>query len=399
MSQASKLGVVAVLRTHDASVTLREACNYMNGTRIDIQVGRIQDVTPDNRSLGNPGSLLLEVNPQDPAEVQALERIVRQHFPKTPVVATAADISLPDIRRLMRIGVVDVLPFPIVEDDLRAALDRAGRMQEQKADPDRGSGRVITFLKGGGGAGATTVAVQSGCLLANRAKKDEISVCVMDLDLQFGTAALYLDLETKTDYLDLVPAPKRIDGELLRSVVMKHDCGLGVIPAPRDLLPLESVTPEFVVSACKVARQEFAYTLIDLPEVWTTWSFAALEQSDLIVIVSQLTVSGIRQTRRQLDTLKEQGLSETPTQVLLNRYEKGWGKTVRVKEAEKGLGHPIDHYVISDYRTVSEAINLGVPIAKIKSGSKVEKGLKTFVDSFGREVVREGQRVEPRLNA
>ena len=397
MSSLSQFDVIAVLRSHDSSASLRTACTQMNGTKIDVHVGRIQDVTPANSAVSDGGVLLLEVDPQDSDEVEALDQIVHKHFPKSAVVATASEISLPDVRKLMRLGVVDVLPMPINEDDLKTAIKNAGRLNTQESEPKASGGKIISFLKGGGGVGATTMAVQSAHVLASRQKSEEPKVCLLDLDLQFGTVALYLDLETKTDYLDLASAPKRIDQELLASVITRHESGLGVLASPRDVLPLDTLSPEFVSSTLREARKKFSHTLIDLPESWTTWSFSALENSDLIVLVCQMTVAGIRQTRRQLETLKEQGLSELPVQILVNRFEKGWGKTVKVKDAEKSLGQKIDHYILSDYKLVSEAINLGVPLSKIKKGSKVEKAIAGFVDSIDAEVVKESGRVEPRL--
>ncbi len=51
-----------------------------------------------------------------------------------------------------------------------------------------------------GGTGATTVAVNLAWELATIAKTDAPKVCLIDLDLQFGSVATYLDLprrETK----------------------------------------------------------------------------------------------------------------------------------------------------------------------------------------------------------
>ena len=389
--------VVAVLRSQESSSSLRAACRHVNGTQVDVQVGRIQEVTPENRHLKNPAALLLEVNPRDGAEVETLEKIIRVHFPDTPVVATASDVTLPDIRQLMRLGVVDVLPQPITEADLRTALEHVGRVRVKDVGDSGEQGRVISILKAGGGAGATTLAVQSACLLAGREKAIEASVCLLDFDLQFGTGALYLDLDGRFDYQDLVAAPKRLDRELLDGVLARHGSGVRVLPTPKDVLPLDTLTPEFINACLKVARKEFKYTILDLPEAWTTWTCAALEHSDQVVLISQLTVAGVRQTRRQLDTLRDQGLGELPVRVVINRFDKGWGKTVRVKEAEKSLGRKIDHFILSDYKTVSEAINLGVPLAKIKRGSKVEKGIRKLVDQLVKEEAVQSGRVEPRI--
>ena len=72
--------------------------------------------------------------------------------------------------------------------------------------------------------------------------------------------------------------------------------------------------------------------------------------------------------------------------MLLNRYEKGWGKSVQLKEAEKALGCPIDYSVPNDYKLVSEALNQGVALSRIKGRSKVEKSIQSMMDDTMRSL-------------
>ncbi len=219
----------------------------------------------------------------------------------------------------------------------------------------------------------------------------------MDLDLQFGTAVLYLDLAGKVDYQELVETPDRLDGALLKGMMSRHACGLDVLAAPAEVLPLDTLNPDFVASCIKIARQDYKYILIDLPEAWTTWSFRALQESDFIIIVTQLTVAGVRQARRQLDTLTAQGLGDKAIRLALNRFEPGWGKSVRVKEAEKAMGRKVDYFIVNDYKTVSEAINQGVALSKIRARTKVEKCIRDMIEDSLEALTGAEARAEPRL--
>ena len=59
--------------------------------------------------------------------------------------------------------------------------------------------------------------------------------CLIDLDVQFGDAAFQLGLQPKLTFSDLVAAGKRLDGDLLRSVVAVHPSGLQCgVGAARD---------------------------------------------------------------------------------------------------------------------------------------------------------------------
>jgi pilus assembly protein CpaE len=300
----------------------------------------------------------------------------------------------------MRAGVIDVVPQPITRDDLLAALDYAALAQSvAQAAEGVSRAKTIAFVKGGGGVGATILAVQSACVLADKGTSNEAVACLLDFDFQFGTAALYLDLPGKADYHELVAAPERLDGALLRGMMSKHSSGLEVLAAPAEVLPLDTLTPEFISAALNIATREFKYVLMDMPEAWTNWSYRALQGAELIIVVTQLTVAGVRQARRQLDTLAAQGIEESRVRMALNRFEPGWGKSVRVREAEKALGHKVDFFIVNDYATVSEAINQGVALSRIKARSKVEKCIRKMIeDSVAAATDGAEARAEPQFS-
>jgi pilus assembly protein CpaE len=294
-------------------------------------------------------------------------------------------------------GVADFVPQPITRSDLQSALDHAARVHRSTATPSDRHGQVISFLKAGGGMGATTLAVQAACALAAKAKSKDKSVCLVDLDVQFGTVALYLDLDNRVGVADLLESPERLDSELLSSVIGQHESGVDVLAAPRDMLALDAVTPEFLATTLDKLRREYGTVILDLPPVWTPWSFKAMESSDVIVLVTQLTVAGVRQARRQLDTMQTNGLDGSDVKVVLNRFEKGWGKTVHFKEAEKALGRKFDYFVPNDYKLVSEALNQGVSLSQIKKKSKVETSILKMLEESLRPSAGEEERPEPRL--
>jgi pilus assembly protein CpaE len=262
---------------------------------------------------------------------------------------------------------------------------------------DSGRGKIISVLKAGGGVGATTLAVQAGYLIAQRFKGERHKACLIDLDLQFGNASLYMDIDNRVGLLDLVESPERMDVSLLQSVMSHHESGLDVLAAPRDVMPLEVVSSGAVDACLKVAADLYSYVLVDLPTVWCDWTMQALQKSDVILLVTQLTVPHVRQARRQLDQLAAHGFGDIPVKVVVNRFEKGWGKGVSAKEAAKAMNRGIDYFVMSDFKLVSEAINQGVPIAKIARRSKVEKSIADLVDSTVKELSGGEVRSEPRL--
>jgi pilus assembly protein CpaE len=392
--------VLAIVRSNESSTALNETCKNMNGTRVNIHVGGLVDVRPDNEMIGSPDVLFLEVNPESEDDLKELKVIIEERFPGTPIVATATDASLRAVRQLIHIGIADFLPQPFSREDLLGALNQAAqtgvtRAARQTSSGDAG-GRVITFLKGGGGVGATTLAVHSACLLAS--DKSAPRTCILDFDIQFGTAALYLDLETRNNIADLLDdSPDRMDGALLRGAMSHHECGVDVLAVPPEVMPLDTLTTDFVEQCLKVARREYDYVFVDLPESWTVWSYAVLRDCDLIMLVTHLNVAGVRQAKRQIETLRLQELGGKPIKLVLNRAEKGLMKSRQQKMAEKALGRSVDYFVPDDFDIVAEALNRGVPLGEVKRHSKIEKAIQVMTGGFASVWAETGARAEARL--
>jgi len=390
------LNIVAILRTNELRSAMADVCYDMNGTKLDLRVGTLEQVTRKPTGI-EPDLLILDVDPHNHDEMEALRGAVQVNHPQTPVIVTAAGPTLEDVRKLMRLGVADFVPQPMQRHDLLTAIEVGARARRSRKSADQSRGRVVSFLKGGGGAGATTIATQSGCWLASSLGRNERTVCLLDFDIQGGMAALYLDLNDRVGLTDLVESTDRLDTDLLHGVMTKHASGLSVLAAPREVMPLDSITPEFVERAVNVIQNHFDFVLIDLPSVWTTWSFEAIRRSDETLLVAQMTVPGVRQARRQLDTLKAEGIEDDHIKIILNRHERRWGSTIKPKEVEKVLGRKIDFFIANDYRAVREALDQGLALSAVSKRSKVFKSIA----KLGGELVKAntlGQtRREPQL--
>jgi hypothetical protein len=103
---------------------------------------------------------------------------------------------------------------------------------------------------------------------------------------------------------------------------------------------------------------------------------AVLQHVDQLVLVSQLNVAAIRQTRRWLDFLKEEGLYDLPVSLVLNRYVWRLSERARLRQAIRALDHPIDHYVPDDTALALEAINRGTPLFELRRRAKLCRSLR-----------------------
>lgn len=326
-------------------------------------------------------AIIVEVEAGNEASWLRLEHIVGLGL-GVPVAAAIAHPTHADMRRCMGLGVCDALPLPLSAEDLAAALERMGRGLGMFAQRARRRGRSIAFLKSVGGVGATALLTQAGCLLARQEQACGRQACLLDLDIQFGAAALYLGLAPALSFQDLLEAGSRADEALLRQVAASHPTGLQVIAAPPEIIPLEMVTQDRLHDLLDIMAREFSTVLIDLPGAWTQWSLALAARVEALCLITELSVPGLHQARRQIRMLEQAGVNRARLHVIANRVERRFWKPISLKAAEEALGHGISSVIGNDFRTLSAAIDQGVPLKSIRPGSRIEQDLAAMVSQL-----------------
>lgn len=318
----------------------------------------------DPSVLSGAAAAVVQVNADDKTSVARFERLAKG---SVPLIAAAYEPPMALVRALVRAGAHDVIPLPLDLEELETALDPIRRMVTEQGPRQRaGHHKIVAVIKSEGGVGATALLGQ----LASRFAADELTVgreaCLMDLDIQFGDAAVQLGLQPSLTFSDLIAAGKRLDGELMRSIAAPHPSGLRVIAAPHDIMPLEAISSDQLLSIVDLATEEFGTVFVDLPTNWTNWSLSLLARADVVLMVTQLRVSSLHRARRQLDLLVEQDMSRLDIRIVLNRTEKGLFRTLGPADAERVLRKPVAFTIANDHATMSQAIDRGVPIAEIK---------------------------------
>ena len=357
------------------------------GLDVHHAVADIASLAEDSPFFSMADALVIEVAPGSPAEIDAFDRLVHLVAGRLPIVAAVNGLTVADTRTLLKSGAVDALPLPFTVEELKQAVEpvrHAARPVARAAAPAR-QGRVVSFIGALGGVGGTAIATQIAAMWAANTR-----LCLVDMDVQFGNAALYLDVRPALTLGNLIEDEARLDSELLQSVAMRHASGLDVIASPADMMPLDIVSTDFVERILRMASQAYDVVIVDLPRAWTEWSVRALERSDAICLVTNMTVPGIHQARRQLEILEANNLMEK-LRIVANRAEYKMFGRIDLSEAESVLGRRIDHTVANDYPTVSAALDQGRTILDIRGkNGRVVKDVATLIDALSTVMASEG---------
>lgn len=396
MTVGSPLEIVAMLRTAAIKDAVVDALTGIDNIGVRAGHGELTRLNLQTLLDTETEVLLLDVDLGDPRELKQLEELKRLLPTGRSIIVTSANPSVEGMRSLMRLGIADLVPQPVQRADLLRALAAAIEHKPRIASgPPDAEARVVCFFSACGGMGATTLAVQSACALGakniKRDKKgdkhDKASVCVLDLDIQLGSAALYLDLPSKSSVMDLHGAIARVDGSMLRTAMAHHRCDVDVLAAPAHVQPLEDLTPEGIMRLLLIARREYREIMVDLPPVWTRWTRALIRGSDALVLILQPSVPAVRQAKRQLDTLMEEGLEDVPVTLVMNRVEQQSlfrrpMNEVTISDAATALGREIAYTVPNDYGSMIQAINQGLPLFEVSGAQAIAKRVADNIDGI-----------------
>jgi pilus assembly protein CpaE len=280
---------------------------------------------------------------QDPKLLQKL----KVEFAGSPIIALLADGHDPArLIAAMRAGACQVAPLPIQSADFAAALDCVA---EQFA-PKKPAARVLAVSGVTGGCGATTLAVNLADDLAFRRKH---SVLLVELSLQMGVLATYLDLTPKFDIQD----------------VLAHKDGI---------VPAAAPAAEQVRRLLECARTLSEVLLLDVPCTLDDRYFETLTGADDVLLVAEQKIPSIRNLQMILETV---GGDPAHRITVVNRYDpRMTGFTT--KDLQKLLKSPPMFTVVDDRASVEAAVNHGRPIRLEAAGSRALTDVKALTDAL-----------------
>jgi pilus assembly protein CpaE len=344
-------------------------CNFP----LNLSIVPVTDwIDPDEMS--SAVAAVVQVDPDTPSSMKRFQKLAESVA--TPLIAAAYEPPLALVRSLIRAGAHDVLPLPLTLDDLETAVAALGdRLNAATGSQVAQNGKLVSVIKSVGGVGATALLTQLAIRYATHERAHGREACILDLDVQFGDVAFQLGLQPRLSLADLLEAGARLDGSLIRATTTEHLSGLKVIATPPEMMPLEGLSNDHLMQIVEFATHEFGTVFLDLPANWTNWSLSFVARSDLVLLVTELTVTGLNRAKRQLELLESQGLGGLDLRVIINRYEKSQARTIRPSDVRAALGRDIAYTVGNDFALVRAAIDRGIPLSEVKRKNAIVKDL------------------------
>lgn len=370
----------------------RAAFGASNAIELIMVSGRLAELG-DTLEVAGAAVVVVDLDAGRPEEMAALARLTTRAGQWPPVVAVTQGFDENVARTLMQMRVADFLVKPIEPIDLVRACARIGKGSgSNKGAMDA---QIHTFLPAVGGAGVTTLAVQTAMILLNSGgSRTKPSTCLVDLDFQHGAVADYLDLEPRLNLAEIEPRPDRFDRQLLEVMLSYHSSGLAVVAAPNRPAEMRSFDPDVVTRLLDLVSTNFQYVVFDMPRTWFSWTDSVLLGSNKLYIVSEATVPGLRHAKNLVAAIKERLADGPQPKVVVNRFQQRmFSSGLRRGDVQQALGESFGSAIPNDYALVREAIDRGVPLDEVKSGNKITAELKKLVLEPTAAKAREGKPV------
>lgn len=258
--------------------------------------------------------------------------------PKARVILLVREPSFDLSRTALRAGIADLVLFPSELERLDQLLPRINHTE----------GRSVAFFSVRGGAGCTTLAINTAVACTSLAAGP---VLLIDGNMQTADISGLLDVKHPRSIADLLPVIDELTAGHIRDVCATHESGLHVLLAPPDPTTAELLTPDHLARIARVGKRGFAAVIIDCPSPLDDRCAAILGEVATPVLVATPEAPSIIAWRR-LKHLVPANSKIVPSQIS-TRSEIAQADMARLTGLE---GFPS---VRHDSATVVPLINLG----------------------------------------
>ena len=307
---------------------------------------------------------------------------------RAPIVVVASHGATGILDEALEADVSDVLLLPQLVENVVFVVKKASHAKRAIPTTTRAQlGRVVTIFSPKGGTGKTVTASNVAASLARQGRK----TLLLDLDLQFGDAAIVMGIEPEKTIYDLVVAPGELDFEKLAGYTTKHACGLDILPAPLRPEDAELVTESKITRLLEVARESYDVIIVDTSPFFHGPMLATLDRTDELLVLCGLDVPTLKNVRLALQTLELLAFPTNRIRFVLNRANTKVGLSKR--EVESALGVSMHAEVPSD-RAVPVCVNQGNPAVLADPGCDFSKAMTTLAKSVAQAPAQKAKKAD-----
>jgi pilus assembly protein CpaE len=321
-----------------------------------------------------PDILIFHLSAMGEEEITSLLETSAETRPATIIIGPANNTKC--MRLAMQAGVRDFLEDPLDDAELGASIRRiCTDLDAAVAGAAAGLGTIMTaVVSTKGGCGASFLAVNLAHVMA---AEDRQRVALVELDLQFGSLAHYLNLKPKHGLVNALDLADQLDTTALEAYMVKHKSGLALLgPLEEEMIMARDIDSARFSQILDLLRSSYSRIVVDLPRQIDDLCAEVYERADRILLVTQQEFASIKDAARLRKLImRELAVPADRISMVVNRYDKN--SSVELADMARSIGVEKNDLILipSAYKAVAESINIGVPMLDHARGSSVTKAI------------------------
>ena len=347
---------------------VRAALADLGDPPIELFEAELGDPSPTN---GGPPPDVIVVLFNGGNEERALAYLERQtEMEERPALfALLPERSPVLMRRILRAGADELLFMPLDAGDATRALLKIS--ESRRREERRTGGVVMSIVSTVGGVGVTSLV--GNLALALRRNLNQ-RVAVVDLDLQTGGLAVFLNLEPERTIMQLGENERKLDSIQLEAALTKHSSGVYLLAAPKRIEDSELVSDKTIAAALELLRQLFDFVIVDCGGYIDENAVAAWERSDFLFYVLDQSIAAARCAWRFLDLFSRLGLTGVEPAFLLSRYQQH--HPINEEQISHTLGRPIFAKIPRDEKVLERVQLRAQDLWQVGQTSPLTRGIE-----------------------
>ena len=299
------------------------------------------------------------------------------------VLALSDNPSVELIIEVMRAGAKEFVPVPIIKNEFFEAIKKL--VTEMNEPVKKNKCKIISVFSNKGGIGKTSLATNLALELAKITKEN---IALIDLNFQMGDITTFLDLKPSFNISYMLENLDKINETFLLSTLERYkSTSLYVLADPPYFKQADNIQPRQITRLFDTLKETFSYIIVDAEASFDGKNIAALDNSDLIMLVTVANLPALRNTQRCLELFEKLGYDKEKIKIVVNRYMEN--DEIKEVDIEKVLSKDIYWKIPNNYFAIMSAINKGIPVSDVNDTTNVSQSYKKLAQQISDNLYRQ----------
>lgn len=349
-----------------------EVIKFFAGEFDNLEICQENDYSEAYKKIANyqgKSILLADLSTYKQQKLELILKVTKE-CKSCKVLALSDNPSVDLIIEIMRAGAKEFVPIPIIKSEFFESVNKL--LSEFNETKKTNNCKIISVFSNKGGIGKTSLATNLALELSKITKEN---IALIDLNFQMGDITTFLDLKPSFNISYMLENLDKINETFLLSTLERYKkTSLYVLADPPYFKQADNIQPRQITKLFNTLKETFSYIIVDAEASFEGKNIAALDNSDLVLLVSVANLPALRNTQRCLELFEKLGYDKEKVKIIINRYMEN--DEIKGADIEKVLSKKIYWKIPNNYFAIMTAINKGIPVSEINDSTNIARSYK-----------------------